>query len=256
MAFPITLSIDLSDFDGDGIADATLWFLLPTALQDTVAHKSYPPLPQRVTLVDGVGSIVLLATKNDADITPTGLYYIVTELIGKAYKRTYHIELDKNLGANQNLADLPPLAESEVTTYYETPLALVNSHIAATTNVHGIVDSSELVALTDLDLQGIIVKGNLTVATNVQPPGLLVTTATTILLLAARVGTAPTGAAVLVTFKADGVSLGTVTIAAGATSGQTVVNKALTEGQILTWDVTQIGSTIAGADLWVRMTSF
>lgn len=256
MAFLVTLNIDLADLAGDGLSEATLWFVLPTALQDTVAHRAYPPLPQRVDLVGGLGSVVLLATKNDPDITPSGLYYLVTELIGKAYKRTYHIELDKNLGASQNLADLPPLAESEVTTYYETPLALVTGHIAATTEVHGIADTGQLVALTDLDLQGILVQGNLSVANNVRPPGLLVTTATTLLLLAARLGTAPVGAAVVVRFKADATILGTVTIAAGATSGQTVINQALSEGQVLTWDVTQVGSTTPGADLWVRLTSF
>lgn len=65
--------------------------------------------------------------------------------------------------------------------------------------------------------------------------------------------TAPTGAALQMTVKAGGVTVGTVTIAAAATSGATTALSVseVVNGDVCRLDVGQIGSTVAGADITV-----
>jgi hypothetical protein len=136
------------------------------------------------------------------------------------------------------------------------------AHETATANVHGIVDTTQLATLaalaakmnaTTLDIQGLIVQGAAVVASNVLPPGAILPHATTLTGLRLRVGSAPLGTALIVAFRLDNVVLGSVTVAAGDTSGTADINVAANAGQILTWDVTQIGSTSSGADLWARV---
>jgi hypothetical protein len=70
----------------------------------------------------------------------------------------------------------------------------------------------------------------------------------------ASVGAAPTGADLIVTLKKNGSSIGTCTISAGAnTSSVTANTTALATTDYVTADITQVGSTIAGADLTVRL---
>jgi hypothetical protein len=77
-----------------------------------------------------------------------------------------------------------------------------------------------------------------------------------------RVGTAPTGASIIVDVKKNGTSMYTSgarpTIAISASSGSSVPDSAtyntrcLTRGDYVTVDIAQVGSTIAGADLNVQ----
>lgn len=68
----------------------------------------------------------------------------------------------------------------------------------------------------------------------------------------AFVGTAPVGADLIATIKKDGSAVDTVTIAAGATSGTTASTTKYIEGEALTVDITQIGSSTAGSDLKIN----
>ena len=68
----------------------------------------------------------------------------------------------------------------------------------------------------------------------------------------AYVGTAPVGANLIAQIKKDGVAVDTVTIAAGTTSGLTTSTTSYTQGEALTVDITQIGSTTAGSDLKIN----
>lgn len=73
------------------------------------------------------------------------------------------------------------------------------------------------------------------------------------------VGTAPTGASLIVDVKVDGVSIFTggnePAIADGATTGNstTIASPTWALNSYLTWNVTQIGSTLSGADLVVHI---
>jgi len=68
------------------------------------------------------------------------------------------------------------------------------------------------------------------------------------------VKTAPSGAALTVTVKKNGSSIGTGTIADGATSGtgQSLSPTSFSAGDYLTVDITQIGSSTAGEDLYIN----
>ncbi len=70
--------------------------------------------------------------------------------------------------------------------------------------------------------------------------------------LYAYVGTAPTGSATVVHFIINGTTdIGTVTITAGTSQGHTTVTTVVTANQILTWDITAVGSATPGTDLGV-----
>lgn len=98
------------------------------------------------------------------------------------------------------------------------------------------------------------------VATSVCPL-LIATRAMTIVKAYAGVKTAPTGAAVLIDLNKNGSSIwnstqgNRLTIADGATSGsQTSFDvTTLAEGDLLSMDIDQIGSTTAGEDLTVAL---
>ena len=83
----------------------------------------------------------------------------------------------------------------------------------------------------------------------------------TIVYVRASVGTAPTGASLIVDVNKNGTTIFTTqsrrpTIAASgftALSGTPIEVTALTTGDYLTVDVDQIGSTIAGSDLTVQI---
>jgi hypothetical protein len=69
------------------------------------------------------------------------------------------------------------------------------------------------------------------------------------------VGTAPTGASLIVQVRLDTVVVGTLTFAIGATEAVFDINPDVTFASAQTFDlnVTQIGSTVAGSDLDVSV---
>lgn len=70
----------------------------------------------------------------------------------------------------------------------------------------------------------------------------------------AVVGTAPTGAAITVNVKLNGTLLFTLTIPAGATKSNTFTGpRAIQQGDLLSVDITAVGSTDPGADLTVMV---
>ena len=75
----------------------------------------------------------------------------------------------------------------------------------------------------------------------------------TLTKLHCRVVTAPTGAAVKVKIRRNGTSMGEVTIAISANSGDvTGLSVSVSDGDYFDIEITRIGSTVAGADLvWV-----
>lgn len=69
------------------------------------------------------------------------------------------------------------------------------------------------------------------------------------------VDTAPTGSSVITDVKKNGSSLQTITIAAGATTGSnTSLSSSFASGDYITVDITQIGSSTAGENLYMVFT--
>jgi hypothetical protein len=75
--------------------------------------------------------------------------------------------------------------------------------------------------------------------------------ARTLQRLAARVGTAPTGAALVLALKKNGATVATLSVAAGSLAAQTTTfsDATIADGDYLTLDVTQVGSTVKGSNL-------
>lgn len=100
----------------------------------------------------------------------------------------------------------------------------------------------------------VIISGTAATGVNVIPPGFRVPKAFTLTALYLRVGTAPTGASLTVNIVRSGVTIATASILSGATSGSsTGLSVELAAGDIVTVDITSIGSTVAGADLAVQL---
>lgn len=67
-------------------------------------------------------------------------------------------------------------------------------------------------------------------------------------------GTAPTGQGIILTVYKNGTSVGTVTLPAGATSDlDNAISSSFSQGDYITVDVTQVGSTVAGADIFLNL---
>lgn len=99
-------------------------------------------------------------------------------------------------------------------------------------------------------IEAIIRSGAATVAANVLPPGLRADRPFTAEAAHVRLGTAPVGADLIVAFNRNGTAFATVTVAAGGTTGTTSgLAEAFAEGDVLTWDITQVGATTAGSDV-------
>ena len=74
--------------------------------------------------------------------------------------------------------------------------------------------------------------------------------AVTITKIRTHVATSSAGAALNMTLKKNGTSIQTFSIAAGSTTDVTTgLNLSVAEGDYLTIDITQIGSSTAGSDL-------
>lgn len=103
---------------------------------------------------------------------------------------------------------------------------------------------------TNAQVEAIIKSGTAAVANNVLPPGLRIPERLLTSEAYVRLGTAPTGANFIVVFKRNGVSFATVTVPAGVSSAATTgLAEQFVSGDVLTWDITQVGSSTAGADV-------
>lgn len=98
--------------------------------------------------------------------------------------------------------------------------------------------------------------GAATVKTNTIPPGVRIARACTLTEVHVVVGTAPTGAALIVQLRINGTiyAAGQASVAAAATTANvTGLTQALSAGDLVTFDITQIGSTVAGSDVAVGL---
>lgn len=100
----------------------------------------------------------------------------------------------------------------------------------------------------------VIVSGYARVAADISPPGLRVPFNCRISAIYLRAGIAPTGADLVWDVNVNGTPVETLTITAtGTATSSTGLLIDLVEGDIVTFDITQIGSTVAGADLAVQL---
>lgn len=93
--------------------------------------------------------------------------------------------------------------------------------------------------------------GTLSIYQNTQLPADVKRQNVSVNRLDAYVRTAPVGAAILVTVYKNGVSIGQVTIADGATSGTLVVSETVTAGDVITASIDQTGGSTVGETLTV-----
>lgn len=104
---------------------------------------------------------------------------------------------------------------------------------------------------------GIIKTGSASVATDLLAPGLPIPEDGTVNECAVALKTAPTGAALIVVFKLrrTGATIATVTVAAGTLGASATASTAVQKFDLIQTDITQVGSTVAGADVaaWVRV---
>ena len=93
-----------------------------------------------------------------------------------------------------------------------------------------------------------------TLATNTGSKRLYMTRAGTFGTFDMFVATAPVGADLTVTINKNGSSIGTGTISDGASSGtgQALSSTSFSSGDYLTVDITQVGSSTAGEDLYIN----
>lgn len=100
----------------------------------------------------------------------------------------------------------------------------------------------------------LIIAGYARVATNIAPPGLRVPAVCNLTAAYLRAGTAPTGASLIFAVKKGATTLATLTVSASGTSASaTALGVALAFGDVITFDITQVGSTIAGGDLAIQL---
>jgi hypothetical protein len=95
--------------------------------------------------------------------------------------------------------------------------------------------------------------GTATVANN-KGAELRLPTAAVVERLDVRAKTAPTGAALTARLRVNGVAGPTVSIAAAATSGGVGLQLSVAAGDVLTVDITAVGSGTAGADVTIMAT--
>lgn len=244
----IALSGSYQDAQGNA-ATGYVDFTLSSPIRDPDGNIIVAADTQRVELSNGALSVTLYAT-DEPTAEPDGVTYTVHERIN-GEERTYSIELPYSGGA-VNLADVVPVESATIT--YGVTQAELTAHSADTTSVHGIADTAQLVTFADLAIEALIVSGAASVDTDVLPPGQRIPYATTLNSVYARCGTAPTGSALTVAVKRNGTQITTVSIAAGATSGSTTgLAIALAAGDVISYGITAIGSSTAGADIAVQL---
>lgn len=96
----------------------------------------------------------------------------------------------------------------------------------------------------------VLIPGTAAVSTNAVPPGIRMASAAIIDTLVLRAGTVPTGAGLTVLVRNNGTAVQGISLAAGAgTSTLAGLGASVAAGDVLTFDITGVGSTVAGADL-------
>jgi hypothetical protein len=155
------------------------------------------------------------------------------------------------------LSTLTPIAETAAEDAAAASIASATAAASTATTAASSADTaaaSANAAAARLSLAALIRSGRATVATNVLPPGLPIAYDGTLEEMRVYVGTAPVGSALTVVAKRLGVTLATASVAAGATSGSvTGLAVAVAVGDLITFDITAIGSTTPGSDVVVLL---
>lgn len=208
---------------GTGATDAT------TALTNLGA-ASAADLAAKVSTTRTVNGHAL-----SADVTLTASDISLGNVTNVAQLPSSYLDTDGTLTAN---SDVKVSSQKATKTYVDTNTVTLAKSQA------------------QLSMSAIIKSGTATVANNVMPPGIRIGYATTLNAIYVRVGTAPTTSALTVRVNQTGSTTNSwsVSVAATATSASsTSLSTALAAGDILTFDITAIGSGTAGADVAVDL---
>jgi hypothetical protein len=103
----------------------------------------------------------------------------------------------------------------------------------------------------------ILLRGVQVVGNNVLPPGLPFPTQTTLTRVDLVINTVPTGSALIVLVRQGAIVLASVSIAAGASTGSTVLSTParVAAGTPVVLDITQVGLSVPGGDMMVVLTT-
>lgn len=145
---------DIRNPDGTP-ASGSIEFIQPYWLYDETGNIVLAPGSYTGALENGEATVEVPAT-DAAGATPTGRT-VTVRIIAAGQRAFYDIEVPSGSG-DLELADLAPVASAGTPTTYATAAALTaldsafDSHAAATTTVHGIADTADLVVDGDTRL--------------------------------------------------------------------------------------------------------
>lgn len=157
------------------------------------------------------------------------------------------------------------LASAALNNEFQNVVDYINTNVLGeTSHVHDGTDAAKVSYLNLLDKPKdknafiFPVTGNLTSGADKAPLKHEMWESGTLIEARAVIKTAPTGQPILLDINVDGVSIwnsgaNRLTIAASATAGNqsTIDNPTVAKGSVLTLDIDQVGSGVAGADLTV-----
>lgn len=143
--------------------------------------------------------------------------------------------------------------------YVKTPNGLLpGATVPGPKGIDGINGAPGARGPIGVSIEAIVQSGNLILKNNVLPPGQRIPADSTVSEVYLRMGTAPVGQDAIVrinrTRAGTTTALATYSITAGTnTASFTGLSWALLKGDVITYDVTQTGTTTIGADLAVQL---
>jgi hypothetical protein len=170
----------------------------------------------------------------------------IVDLYNTTSTTTTTLQPDSTIATTSSLAAKAPLADPTFTGVPAAPTA------AAGTNTTQLATTA-FVAAANFETKTYAYEGALEVHTGVKR--LYAARTYTLSSVDAHLATAASGASVIINIKKNNVVAATLSLGAGSTSSlSNAFSVSLTQGDYLTIDITQIGSTTAGTDLYLTLT--
>lgn len=239
-------SITIKDLkvDSSGTGETYLYFQHAQEQHKTLVRIKESPtiVPQMCLTWNGTkAKYVPQDLRNYMDLTPSFVTR-VEEVVGDtALDSSYTTSLIDSAYISARVSGVDSASVS----------AIVDSdYVSSRADVTSVIDSDYVTARVGSTEQHTTLTQNLTLYVMNGSARWYAPRSLTLQSMAAYVQTAPTGAGLNLRVNKNGSSIATPSIAAGATSGSlTGLTETMNAGDYLTVDITQVGSTVAGANL-------